>query len=148
MKTGDKWNWAFAIAGIVLLASYLQFWYLQVLFEWVGGYHNSVSGGIALFGLPFLLAPVLLAFAGIAALSTRSTHALIGTAIGLALYYPVLIGVVILGGFRSLAAPCVAAALLILGFVWTTGRKKLHSNQASDATSEPAPGADSSAHQG
>lgn len=120
---------------------YLYLQNLQIRFAAVGGYHNHVSMGIALLGLPLLLSPVIFAITGVAAFCGKSAAPLAGAAIGLGLYFPLL-----LLPWRTW--PVSAVVLIVTGVMKPPRQRKTDSNQASHATSEPAPGADSSSREG
>ncbi|MBA4387281.1 MAG: hypothetical protein C0404_04825 [Verrucomicrobia bacterium] len=140
MKRGDKWNWAFVTTALIQVGMYLYIQNLQIRFATLGGYHHNVSMGIGVLGLPLFIAPVLFAITGVVAFCGKSTAPLVGTAIGLGLYFPLLV-------LPWRTWPVAALALLAAGVLKKPKQRKTDSNRTSDATSEPA-GAGSSSHHG
>jgi len=116
MKKGDKWNWAFVMTGIILIAGDLYGRFINLIFYALYGFHHHTPTG----PFPVLFVPLLFVFPGIAALYNKSSAPLIGTAIGLGMYYPISFLLAILWSFIPGALidavwPATGLVFLVLG---------------------------------
>lgn len=164
-KKGDIISWTSATVGILLLNLLPYLIHARVVqpdpaYRKFAFMFAFVSGGMYAGGMCFVGAGLFSAFA-------RRKEPIVGSIIGIALYYPAYMCAYLGGelvayatGFsgrlplsieRALGptyALLLPLALLSFAFLrQPKGKVKEDSNNASDATSEPAPSATSSAHQ-
>ena len=125
LRTRDTLSWFLVIAGIVVVATLAESAKLHHEVGPHGGHHGDVAGGLSLLGFFLLMAPLLLAFAGVAALLAKSTSPLVGTVLGLVASVPMVPVLCVFSVLLRYISPPVAIpfpfvvgiALVIVGFI-------------------------------
>ena len=143
MKAGDKWNWALVTSGIILTAFRFLMPMRRMQLDAMGqGTGDHLAYGISYVFTPFVLVPVMLIGAGVAAVVLRSRTPLIGALIGVAVSIPLLLmSSVAIAFARSLAPiPQAVSGLVLPVAILTWGLVRSPRNRK---TSSPQPSPDS-----